>query len=186
MSATSGAASQNASPPSPAPASPSTTAASKPVGAERPPFDLNMQTVGYATAGFLARMTGAVLTSPLDTLKTRLQFEQRAKGVRQALIMNTAPAPTAPEPAAPSNAHPSAASDSAKHSSSSSSSSSHSNHNHNHNHHHNHKAPHQHPTARPSTLFQAAKIIYQQEGKQPPEIRQRVSFLACVGGGACG
>jgi hypothetical protein len=77
-------------------------------------FALDKRTIAYACAGLLARVTGAILTSPLDTLKTRLQFEQRAAGVRQGLGAATAAAATvSPAAAAPGASTASAAAASA-------------------------------------------------------------------------
>jgi len=47
------------------------------------PSPLSRQTIAFLAAGSLARLSSAVLTSPLDTLKVRVQFAQRHPGVRQ-------------------------------------------------------------------------------------------------------
>jgi len=43
------------------------------------PVPFSNKTVGYLSAGALARLAGAIVTSPLDTVKTRLQFQQKLK-----------------------------------------------------------------------------------------------------------
>lgn len=47
------------------------------------PVPLSLYSTVYLLAGASARMTGAMLTSPLDTLKARVQFSQKTSEVRQ-------------------------------------------------------------------------------------------------------
>jgi hypothetical protein len=47
------------------------------------PSPISRHTIAYFLAGAMARMTSATLTSPLDTVKVRVQFSQRAAGVKQ-------------------------------------------------------------------------------------------------------
>lgn len=47
------------------------------------PVPLNLYSFVYLFSGASARMTGAFLTSPLDTLKARVQFSQKSAEVRQ-------------------------------------------------------------------------------------------------------
>ena len=47
------------------------------------PVPISKKTLAFFSAGASARVVGAILTSPLDTLKARLQFQQKTAGIKR-------------------------------------------------------------------------------------------------------